>query len=266
MLKLIAQLRRLYLTGDQRYDDASLERHLRGEHTLSVDLADADGMARAFVIEFRKLPDDGHWSQLCETANALQTELGLPAPAVSVSGGDSYGLWLSLETPVPATRLRELKALLHQAYFAQQETDLDKTAVELPPSLHQASGLWAAFINPGMGASFADDLGLDMQPPVVAQTSFLEGLRSITAKELAHAFDVLGARPGAGDGAGTGAGAGPASASASISAMTSTPTRTAASNKAGATPAGLLLEDATIEDIVRHLQERNIEPTLRFLK
>ncbi|HEX8406813.1 MAG TPA: hypothetical protein VF670_19470 [Duganella sp.] len=262
MLKLIAQLRRLYLTGDQRYDDASLERHLRGEHTLSVDLADADGMARAFVIEFRKLPDDGHWSQLCETANALQTELGLPAPAVSVSGGDSYGLWLSLETPVPATRLRELKALLHQAYFAQQETDLDKTAVELPPSLHQASGLWAAFINPGMGASFADDLGLDMQPPVVAQTSFLEGLRSITAKELAHAFDVLGARPGAAEGAD----ARPASTTTTTSRTTSTPARTAASNKAGATPAGLLLEDATIEDIVRHLQERNIEPTLRFLK
>lgn len=243
MQKLIAELRRLYLSNDRRYDDASLERHLRGEHTMRVDLADGDGLARALVIEFRRLPDDGHWAQLCETANALQTELGLPAPAVSVSGGDSYGLWLSLETPVPVARLRQLKALLHKAYFAQQEIDLDNTAVELPPCLHQAGGLWAAFINPGMGASFADDLGLDMPPPVGAQTSFLEGLRGITEKELAHALEVLGNRFGTD--AETPQTFAPAPASAS---------------------AGLLLKDATIEDIVRHLHERNIEPTFRFLK
>ena len=106
--------------------------------------------------------------------------------------------------------------------------------------------MWAAFINPGMGASFADDLGLDMQPPVGAQTAFLEGLRSITAKELEHALEVLGNRPGADAGG----------------MATTAP----AAAKAGATPAGLLLKDASIEDIVRHLQERNIEPTFRFLK
>lgn len=244
MRKLIAELRRLYLPDDRRHDDAELEAHLRGERTMSVDLTGGDGLARALVIEFRKLPDDGHWSQLCETANALQTELGLPAPAVSVSGGDSYGLWLSLEAPVPAARLRQLKTLLHQAYFAQQEIDIDKSVVELPPSLHQSSGLWAAFINPGMGASFADDLGLDMQPPVAAQTAFLEGLRGITAKELEHALEVLGNRPGAD----------------TMAPMAPPPA------KASATPAGLLLKDATIEDIARHLQERNIEPTFRFLK
>ncbi|MEV4778827.1 hypothetical protein [Burkholderia sp. LMU1-1-1.1] len=244
MRKLIAELRRLYLLDDRRYSDADLEPHLRGERTIGVDLANGEGLVRALVIEFRKLPDDGHWSQLCETANALQTELGLPAPAVSVSGGDSYGLWLSLETPVPVARLRQLKALLHQAYFAQQDIDIDKSVVELPPCLHMASGLWAAFINPGMGASFADDLGLDMQPPIAAQTAFLEGLRGITAAEFEHALEVLSNRPGGGTGS----------------------TAPAAPAKASATPAGLLLKDATIEDIVRHLQERNIEPTFRFIK
>ncbi|SEN22369.1 hypothetical protein SAMN05428959_101740 [Duganella sp. CF517] len=248
MRKLIAELRRLYLPDEGRYGDADLEPHLRGERTMSVDLANGEGLARALMIEFRKLPDEGHWSQLCETANALQTELGLPAPAVSVSGGDSYGLWLSLDTPVPAARLRQLKALLHQAYFAQQEIDTDKSVVELPPCLHQASGLWAAFINPGMGASFADDLGLDMQPPVGAQTAFLEGLRGMTAKEFEHALEVLGRRAGADTG----------------SAATAAPAAAAPANTS-ATAAGLLLKDASIEDIVRHLQERNIEPTFRFL-
>lgn len=257
MRKLIAQLRRLYLLDDQRYDDAELERHLRGERTVSVDLANDDGLARALVIEFRRLPDDGHWSQLCETANALQTELGLPAPAVSVSGGDSYGLWLSLEAPLPAARLRQLKALLHQAYFARQEVpagDVDKTSIELPPCLHQSSGLWAAFINPGMGASFADDLGLEMPPPVGAQTAFLEGLRGTTEKEFDHALEVLRNRLGIDAGSGT------AVAPAAAAPAASSPPKT------DATPAGPLLKDATIEDIVRHLQERNIEPTFRFLK
>jgi hypothetical protein len=32
-----------------------------------------------------------------------------------------------------------------------------------------------------------------------------------------------------------------------------------------ATPGGLLLKDATLEDIVRHLHAKNIEPTFRFL-
>ena len=39
MQKLIAELRRLFLSNDRRYDDAALERHLRGEHTMQVDLA-----------------------------------------------------------------------------------------------------------------------------------------------------------------------------------------------------------------------------------
>lgn len=253
MRKLIAQLRRLYLLDDQRYDDAELEGHLRGERTISVDLVSDEGLARALLIEFRRLPDDGHWSQLCETANALQTELGLPAPAVSVSGGDSYGLWLSLETPLPAARLRQLKALLQQAYFARQEADpgaVDRTSVELPPCLHQSSGLWAAFINPGMGASFADDLGLEMPPPAAAQTAFLEGLRAITEKEFEHALEALRTRLGA---------------DAAVAPVAAAPAPSAPRH-AGATPAGLLLKDASIEDIVRHLQERNIEPTFRFLK
>lgn len=248
MQKLIAQLRRLYLADDRRYDDADLERHLRGERTISVDLAGADGRARALVIAFRRLPDDGHWRQLCETANALQTELGWPAPAVSVSGGDSYGLWLSLDAPMPAARLRQLKALLHQAYFPQQQIDIEQSVIELPPCLHQASGLWAAFINPGMGASFADDLGLEMQPPVAAQSAFLEGLRGITADEFDHAVSLLENRLGAGPEPT------PVAAAATVPAT------------ASATPPGLLLKDASIEDIVRHLQERHIEPTLRFLK
>jgi hypothetical protein len=236
--KLISELRRLYLLNDQRYDDESLARHLRGETTLAIDLANADGFTRALVIDFHKAPGEQHWTRLCDVANALQTELGLPAPAVSVSGGDSYRLWLSLASPLTTAQARQFLALLHKAYFEDERINLGHNTLEIPPCQHNATGLWAAFINPGMGASFAEELGLEMQPPVAAQAAFLEGLQSIGDLEFKQALDRLQQK------------------------HVITPTTAPA---ATTTPEGLLLKDATLEDIVRHLHAMNIEPTFRHL-
>jgi hypothetical protein len=242
MHKLISELRRLYLLNDQRYDDESLTWHLSGETTLSVDLANAAGLTRALVIDFHKAPNEQHWTRLCEVANALQTELGLPAPAVSVSGGTSYGLWLSLASPISVAQAREFLALLHKAYFNDEPMDLGRTAVEIPPCLHHATGLWGAFINPGMGASFADELGLEMQPPIAAQTAFLEGLQSIGEAEFAKALARLQQKQAAPQ-----------------------PAEQPAAAAANTTPEGLLLKDASLEDIIAHLHAMNIEPTFRHL-
>ena len=244
--KLISELRRLYLLNDHRYDDESLARHLRGDATLAIDLANTDGTTRALLLDFRKAGDEQHWTRLCDVANALQTELGLPAPAVSVSGGDSYGLWLSLASPIPVAQARQFLALLHKAYFEDEEIDLGRTVVEIPPCLHQATGLWAAFINPGMGASFAEELGLEMQPPVAAQAAFLEGLQSIGDADYAKALALLQQKHAAP----------PVPAAAPRAATINT-------NTIG--QEGLLLKDATLEDIVRHLHSMNIEPTFRHL-
>ncbi|MFS2003499.1 TOTE conflict system archaeo-eukaryotic primase domain-containing protein [Duganella sp. CT11-25] len=241
MHKLISELRRLYLLNDQRYDDESLARHVRGEATLAIDLANAAGLTRALAIDFHKAANEQHWTRLCEVANALQTELGLPAPAVSVSGGDSYRLWLSLASPMPATQARQFLALLHKAYFEDEEIDLGRTVIEIPPCQHTATGLWAAFINPGMGASFAEELGLEMQPPIAAQAAFLEGLQSISDAEFAKALDLLQQKH--------------------IAAPEAAPRATTYA----ATPEGLLLKDATLEEIIKHLHSMNIEPTFRHL-
>jgi hypothetical protein len=106
--------------------------------------------------------------------------------------------------------------------------------VELPPCANTATGTWAAFIHPGMGASFADESGLDMAPPVAGQVTFLEGLDSIAPGQFSDALARLDAP------------ATPAAAPAAPPA------------------AGLLLKDATLEDIVRVLHARGIEPTFRF--
>src|SRR4051812_40601111 len=102
MEKLIAELTRLYLAPEAVTRDA-LAQHIGGKNTLAIKLTTADGLTRALATPFRKTRGDGearHWSRLCAVANALQADLELPAPAVSIDGAQAYRLWLSLAEPV----------------------------------------------------------------------------------------------------------------------------------------------------------------------
>jgi hypothetical protein len=92
-----------------------------------------------------------------------------------------------------------------------------------------------------MGASFAEELGLEMQPPIAAQAAFLEGLQSIGDAEFAKALDLLQQKH--------------------IAAPEAAPRATTYA----ATPESLLLKDATLEEIIKHLHSMNIEPTFRHL-
>ena len=262
MHKLISELTRLYLFEEQQhYVDAQggaqplmpavLARHLSGERTVSVQLVSERGLARALVLEFGgKGGGEAHWSALCTIANALQHELDLPAPAVSISG-TAFQLWLSLATPVPAAQARQFAQLLRST-FLPASTDILAAAppdyveqAALPPCL-QPSGKWAAFIHPSMGAAFVDEPGLDMPPPPAAQLGFLESLRSINPAQFAQALAKLQGHAGLLD-----AVPAPVPVAVALPAATS------------ATAPGLLLQDATLEDIVRWLHARHIEPTFR---
>ncbi|HEY0489724.1 MAG TPA: hypothetical protein VGD30_09455 [Telluria sp.] len=245
MQKLISELTRLYLPAGAAAT-AALTQHILGHATLATSLAGGDGQVRAMVIPFNKTSEGDeaqHWTRLCTVANALQAQLGFPAPAVSISGANGYGLWLSLETPVGAAQAQEFLGLLRQAYFPDVDLPPDSVSapVELPPCLNQGTGKWAAFIHPGMGASFAEESGLDMAPPLAGQVAFLEGLQSISEAQFLRAIDVLRQ-----------------SGEAAPEASAPAPGRLAGMD-------GLLLKDATLEDIVRFLHAKNIEPTFRHL-
>ncbi|WP_137171626.1 hypothetical protein [Massilia sp. HP4] len=250
MQKLIAELMRLYLPADAPPPDV-LAAHLLGQHSVPVSLTGSDGLARAMMIPFRKAKGtdgDAHWLRLCDVANTLQETLGLPAPAVSISGGDAYYLWLSLATPVAAERAQTFLERLRDAHFPEIELapDAVRAPVALPPCLHPRTGKWAAFIHPGMGASFADEPGLDMQPPPLGQAAFLEGLESIGEEQFERILQALEA--------------------AHESKPVAAPAVAAAPAPFEPQPApGLLLKDATLEDIVRHLHAMNIEPTFRHV-
>jgi hypothetical protein len=198
---------------------------------------------RGIAIPFRKGAggEGRHWADLCAIANALQDELGLPAPAVSVASSGGYVLWLSLDAPVPVAEAREFVRLLGSRH---PEMSLPLAAigapVELPPRFDAATGTWSAFIHPGMGASFADESGLEMEPPAAGQLGFVEGLTSIGADQFRAALATL--RQGA----------------------AAAPAVPAAPAAAGVSSA-LLLQDATLEDIVRFLHAKGIEPTFRYV-
>ncbi len=244
MQKLISELTRLYIPAGSFTPD-QFAQQLQGATSLAVHLASDDGMTRALLITFPHMADsaDGHWMRLCAMANALQTQLGLPAPAVSVNGKDAYGLWLSLATPTPVAQVQALLALLHQAYLPEVPVHPDAASLPVPllPGMHQGTGKWGAYIHPGLGASFIDDMGLEMAPPLAAQTGFLEGLQSITDAQLLHAMTTLRHIVGP-------AAKSPAAVPAPV-----------------APQQGLLLKDATLEDIVQYLHSKHIEPTFRHL-
>jgi hypothetical protein len=236
MEKLIAQLVRLYLMPGT--EPAGPQQHL-GTETSATPLASGDGLMRAIVIDFPRAAEDEtrHWSRLCEVANTLQAQLGFPAPAVSIDGADAFRLWLSLRDPVPTASVRRFVSLLCAHTFPEMKLHAAGT-VELPPCLHRETGKWAAFIHPGMGASFAGEAGLEVAPPGAAQLAFLEGLESISPARFEEA--MLAMQP---------------------------PQAPAAVHAGAPEPAddGLLLKDASLEDIVRHLHALGIEPSFRHV-
>jgi hypothetical protein len=245
MQKLISELIRLYMPTGALAPEI-LESHVRGQPSPSVSLVTGDGRTRAIVIGFHKMANSDeteHWRLLCVVANALQVELDLPAPAVSISGSGGYGLWLSLEAPASTVRVQKFLQLLHSAYFPSMDlrSDAATAPLELPPCQDPRTGKWAAFIHPALGASFADESGLEMAPPLAGQAALLESLQSISEAQFQSAMNMLEPAQGA------------------------TPAVSEPLSESAATPGGLLLKNATLEDIVKYLHSKNIEPTFRHL-
>jgi hypothetical protein len=247
MERLISELMRLYLLPDSPAAQALARRAPDGPCD-PIGLASSDGLLRAIALPFRKAPgeDTQHWERLCTVANGLQADFGFPAPAVSVASAGGFVLWLSLEAPVPVAEARRFVVGLDGLWpDTLPSADTVGMPVELPPCLNGATGHWAAFIHPGMGASFADESGLDMAPPAAGQVAFLDGLQSVTVDQFRAALDRL-APPV------------PAPVAAPAPAPASPPACAGVQD-------GLLLRDATLDDIVRFLHARGIEPTFRFI-
>lgn len=178
---------------------------LAGEQTIAINLVSENGMTRAMVVNFDRSSD---WSQVAALYQAVQSELDLPAPAVTVSAGKGYGLWFSLAAPIPLEQAHVFLKTMRAAYLADLLDahlsccpDPERTAetamtVVLPPSRHIATDKWSAFIDPSMGEMFVDEPWLEMAPNMSRQADMLERLESISITQFNEALLGLQAKIG----------------------------------------------------------------------
>ena len=213
MNKLISALQRLYFLQDQQWHSQSLNdggdlayaaegpltpaivtKSLAGELTVGLNLVSPTGMARAMVVSFARATD---WEQVANLYQAVQDELDLPAPAVSVSGRKGYSLWFSLAEALPLAQIQAFLAALRLKYLADiplahLELQPDALAIKtLAPTRHNATGKWSAFIDPSMGSMFIVEPGLEMAPILDRQAGMLAGLKSIKTANFQRALSIL---------------------------------------------------------------------------
>ena len=215
MDKLIAALKRLYfLEGQQWYRRKSVNHaeplvasegesvpaivtnSLAGEQGVALGLVGPDGMVRAMAASFEKAAD---WQEVGKLYQAIQDDLELPAPAISISGHGGYTLWFSLTEAVAASLAAAFLEALRLKYLA--EMPLSRLAylpaakgpnlLPLVPALDETTGKWSAFIDPSMGSMFVDEPGLEMAPNMDRQADMLGRLKSIKPADLERAMEAM---------------------------------------------------------------------------
>jgi hypothetical protein len=164
--------------------------------------ADDAAGTRALVLELGAPAD---WDRLSRVWAGVQADLGLPAPAIAVSGTDALQLWFSLQEPVDLAQAQAFLGTLQARYLA----DVAPARVRRLPAprgdapsapLHQlpplppvqvADGQWSAFVAADLAPLFVDTPWLDLPPGDDGQASLLGGLTSIEPSAWREAWRQL---------------------------------------------------------------------------
>lgn len=155
---------------------------------------------RAAVLELARSAD---WGALGAVWRGVQSDLGLPAPAIAVNGQDGFQLWFALADEGLAEEASALLQALCRVYLPELKPatrlrlaapSLDTTAPALPPQL-AAPGQWSAFVAPDLAPVFNEEPWLDTEPGPDAQAEVLGRLSCISRQQLAEALVQLGGAP-----------------------------------------------------------------------
>ena len=187
MNRLQSEFHRLYLvhTAEPRV----------AEHNECMPETPSD--TRAMVLE---LTGPADWNELSKVWRAVQAELGLPAPAIAVSGSDGLQLWFSLQAPVSGQRAVAFLSQLRAHYLpgvAPGRVRLLPSDAEgqfsLPiiPKQSGSTGNWSAFVAPDLAAVFGDTPSLDVEPGADGQADLLARLESINPIDFDTAMQRL---------------------------------------------------------------------------
>lgn len=164
------------------------------------DLIDAHGRARAMVLELARPAD---WEQLSRVWRGVQADLGLPAPAIAVSGTDGLQLWFSLGEALDVTQAHAFMESLRCRYLpdvalqrvgrmpAPDAASASGRHARKVPALNEATGNWSAFVAPDLAPIFAETPWLDMLPGDDGQANLLSKLASIKPSVFAAALQQL---------------------------------------------------------------------------
>lgn len=148
---------------------------------------------RALLLE--AMPPGG-WDVLGPLWQAVQTELGLPAPAIAVSGSDACQLWFSLAQPVTLEQGQAFLDGLRARYLAALPPErlrlrLAGPAVESLPPRQLGPDRWGAFVAPDLAPLFADEPWLDHPPAPQAQAELLSRCSPIGPEAFDRALAQL---------------------------------------------------------------------------
>ena len=148
-------------------------------------------MARVMVVSFARAAD---WPAVAGLYGDIQEVLGLPAPAISVSGDAGYALWLALAESQPVAQIEVFLAGLKRAFLLGvpgQSLGLHPGALQATPAQHPLTGRWSAFIDPGMGSMFVEESGLEMAPNPLRQAEMLAGVKCMTTADFQRVLATL---------------------------------------------------------------------------
>lgn len=132
------------------------------------------------------------WPAIATLCQAMQEELDLPAPVVSIDG-QGYQLWFSLAEAIDAGQAKQFLDGLCARYLADMPESRWQFSLpdHLPPTPLADGERWTAFIDPGMGSMFEAEPWLEMPPNRNQQADLLSAFESIRANDLAHALSLL---------------------------------------------------------------------------
>jgi hypothetical protein len=153
----------------------------------AANLLDAQGRTRALVLELAAPAD---WDRLRTVWEGVQTDMGLPAPAIAVSGAEGIQLWFSAPAPIPAADAQRWLEALCRRYlpglpphrlrlWPRADAAAAGGGAEVlhaaPVPASQPDGeRWSAFVAPDLVPLFTDTPWLDSEPGEDGQGALLE--------------------------------------------------------------------------------------------
>ena len=196
MSKLAEELQRLYgfPTPVSAINQAQ---SITSRDASSAEPRNGSSTGRLMILSVR---NGGHWPAISALYQGVQTDWGLPAPALAISPKDGYQVWFSFAEAQLPSHLDGLLLALCDQYLADVAPatisiwpSLDTSLQPIPtvPAYHEPFGKWSAFIDPSMVEFFAEDMGLELSPMSDQQADFLSGLTPIASLELQRVIAAM---------------------------------------------------------------------------